>query len=265
MASAPRALLLAGVLACGGLAEAQTEAPAPEPPSQPVPVVPPTPPPPGEPPPPPIPIPPPPPPFTEVAPPPLPPPPLPHYSLRLAIGFALIGHAVPCDSPTGVCPDFGGPVTFWPTIDGEFEVWFRRSPTPNRQGTRNEQGLAAGLNVSMGDYSPFIGSVPAPGSAVQTTLWEPHLDYLFGFPGESTARIAAGLGVYVGTAAAKAPGGPRITSSSTGGAIRVGAGVSFFALSSVGIAVDVVTEVGWIGSTVVANIQLLVGPELHFG
>jgi len=265
MRSRLRPLVLAGALACRGLAEAQTgSSPAPEPPSRPEPVVPPTPPPPGEPPPPPLVIPPPPP-FTEVAPPPLPPPPLPHYSLRLAVGFALIGHAVPCDSPTGVCPDVGGPITFWPSIDAELEVWFTRSPTPNRHGAWNEQGLALGLNVSMGDFSPFIGSPPPQGSAVQTTLWEPHADYVFGIQGEATLRIPVGVGVYIGKVTARAPGFPRLTSTSTGGALRVGAGVSFFASSPVGIAVDLLTEFGWIGSTLIANLQLLVGPELHFG
>ena len=266
----PRVALLAGVLAFSGLAGGQMVSTPPSPALAPEQAVPPTPPPHGQPPSSPLPLPPPPPPFDgagaslEAAPPPLPQPPLPKLSVRVAGGLTILGHAIPCsDSPLGVCPDTSASLTFWPAADAELEVWFVRNM--NRRGMSIEQGIAAGLTFSWGGYSPLVGSTPPQGSNVRTTLWEPHADYLFRLPGQEALRVGPGIGVYVGKATVSPPAGPRLSVNSLGGAIRVRVGVSFFALSTVGIAVDLVSEFGWIGSTVVASGQLLVGPELHFG
>jgi hypothetical protein len=77
-------------------------------------------------------------------------------------------------------------------------------------------------------------------------------------------RVRFGFGLYISEANGNNSLGNNVTYSSVGGAMRLGFGASLLANSLVGIGLDAIFEAGWIGSSYVSTVQLLIGPELHF-
>ena len=102
---------------------------------------------------------------------------------------------------------------------------------------------------------------------MSSTLWEPHLDGALGLYQrdiDSVLRLSLGAGVYLGYAQITPPsGGQRFTTNTGGGALRFGVGWTMFRSSPVGLAIDLIGELGWIGSARVNTGQILIGPWFH--
>ena len=114
--------------------------------------------------------------------------------------------------------------------------------------------LSLGVNVMWGSYH-----------SVDLTMWEPHVDYLLRGPPTSPVRgrFRIGAGLYVSSASGTSSG-QSVSSSSVGGAFRIGGGASLLNNSPVGIGLDAIFEAGSIRGYYVSTIQLLIGPEFHF-
>jgi hypothetical protein len=251
MKSAAKAGLLAGTLLFSVPALAQYYPTTPPPP----------------PPPPPQYYPPPPPPTYYAPPPPVyyqpPPPPdygRPSYTIRASGGVAFVGAGYYCGYyyyyyPTYSCG--AGYSTAFPEVNLDLDVWIRPS-----------LGITLGADVIWGTYTPYnvystINNVPT-----YTTIWEPHIDFLFAPPSgqQVKPRVRLGFGLYIADVNNGNPGGgvTSYTYNGIGGAFRLGFGVSFLPKSRVGIGLDAIFEAGWIGSSYVSTVQLLLGPEIHF-
>jgi hypothetical protein len=189
---------------------------------------------------------------------------LPHLVFRLSGGITLIRADTFCDLfVSTICPSAGDPVTVWPVVDAEFEVWWARSQyNTDKESLIVEHGISFGVNVTFGYYFLRLrrsGISPS----VSGTLWEPHFDVLWGLPGELFWRVALGGGIYIASATNTAPAA-RASVSSAGATFRLGVGVTFLSREPVSLAIDFVGEGGWIGNVSEWNAQLLVGPEVHF-
>jgi hypothetical protein len=143
----------------------------------------------------------------------------------------------------------------WPDVNLDIDVWVR--PTI---------GVSIGANVMWGNYTPS-GVQNVPSNTISSTTWEPHIDLLAALPGSTPAvkgRVRLGFGLYIAEANGLNGAGQTVTYNGIGGAFRAGIGASLLANSKVGIGVDAIFEAGWIGSSYVSTVQLLIGPELHF-
>jgi len=129
-----------------------------------------------------------------------------------------------------------------PNVNVDFDVAVSRSAA-----------ITVGGNVTWGSYS-----------GISTTLWEPHIDYLLrGSPfAPARWRFRLGAGIYIASTSDATYGGPAATT--TGGAMRIGGGVSLLADSPVGIGLDAIFEAGSLNGYYVSTFQLLAGPEFHF-
>ena len=78
------------------------------------------------------------------------------------------------------------------------------------------------------------------------------------------ARVRFGFGLYIAEANGINTSGNNVQYNGIGGAFRAGFGASFLPHSKIGIGLDAIFEAGWIGSSYVSTVQLLIGPELHF-
>lgn len=58
--------------------------------------------------------------------------------------------------------------------------------------------------------------------------------------------------------------GPRFTSTTMGGALRLAVGFTFFREPPVDLAVDLIAEGGWFGGAAVESSEVLIGPSFHF-
>ncbi len=98
---------------------------------------------------------------------------------------------------------------------------------------------------------------------VRSTVWEPHVDLLFRSSpyNDIRGRLRLGIGLYAAHASVLGGGG---STDDTGAAFRLGAGVSFFSRSRVGLGIDGIFESGSIAGNYVSDFHLLIGPELHF-
>ena len=113
--------------------------------------------------------------------------------------------------------------------------------------------LTVGTNVMWGGYN-----------GISSTTWEPHLDYLLrGSPlAPARWRFRIGGGIYIASANGSSYGGPNATT--TGGALRIGGGLSLLTDSPVGIGLDAIFESGSLNGYYVSTLQLLAGPEFRF-
>ena len=120
-------------------------------------------------------------------------------------------------------------------------------------GVSRSSAITIGGNVMWGGYN-----------GINSTIWEPHLDYLLrGSPlAAARWRFRIGGGVYLSTVSGNGYSGPTATTS--GGALRIGGGVSLLADSPVGIGLDTIFESGSLNGYYVSTLQLLAGPEFHF-
>jgi hypothetical protein len=141
----------------------------------------------------------------------------------------------------------------WPDVNLDIDFWVK--PTI---------GLTVGANVMWGTYTPSVPGVPP--SSISSTTWEPHIDVLVSVPGnpDVKGRVRFGFGLYVASINGVNATGNAVSYNSVGGAFRLGFGASLLASSRVGIGVDAIFEAGWIGSSYVSTVQLLIGPEFHF-
>ncbi len=223
---------------------------------------------PSNPPPPPQYYPPPPPPPPQYYPPPPPPPtyyqPVPmeeaktHYTIRLSGGVAFASNGYYCGyyynfySTTYACG--AGYTAVWPDVNLDVDIWVR--PT---------LGVSIGANVMWGSYTPS-GISGVPNNTIYSTTWEPHVDFLFGMPANQQVkgRVRFGFGLYIADANGNNGTGQNVSYNALGGAFRAGIGATFLPHSKVGFGIDAIFEAGWIGSSYVSTVQLLIGPELHF-
>jgi hypothetical protein len=182
----------------------------------------------------------------------------PHYTIRLSGGVAFASNGYYCGyyytyyTTTYSCS--AGYAAVWPDVNLDVDVWVR--PT---------LGLTIGANVMWGTYTPS-NVVGVPSNSIYSTTWEPHLDFLAGIPGspQVKGRVRLGFGLYIAEANGKNTAGNTVTFNGVGGAFRAGLGATFLPHSKVGIGIDAIFEAGWIGSSYVSTVQLLIGPELHF-
>ena len=180
-----------------------------------------------------------------------------HYTLRLSGGVAFASNGYYCGyyytyySTTYSCG--AGYTAVWPDVNADLDIWIR--PT---------LGLSLGANVMWGQYTPNV--VGIPNNPIYSTTWEPHIDVLASLPSspQIKGRVRFGFGLYIAEANGNNSIGNNVTYNSVGGAMRLGFGASLLANSPVGIGLDAIFEAGWIGSSYVSTVQLLLGPELHF-
>ena len=188
---------------------------------------------------------------------PPPPPPPPRYApqpyaryelpknnvVRLSAGLAFANDGYYCGyyGYYGFANDCGNSYgVVWPNLNAEVDL-----------GLSPLVALSVGGNVMWG---PFNG--------ITDTIWEPHVDLMLRSSPwtEVRGRFRVGFGLYA--ASASVTSRPRDTA--TGGALRLGAGVSFLNREVVGIGLDGIFEAGAIDGNYVSTFQILLGPELHF-
>jgi len=177
--------------------------------------------------------------------PPQPQPPARDNALRVSGGIAFASSGYYCGySPGYVYPCGATYATVRPIVNLDLDLALSRG-----------SAVTIGADVMWGDYN-----------SVGSTVWGPHLDYLYLFRGSPFAtarpRLRIGAGLYIATVSGNASGAPANTQ--TGGALRMGAGVSFLPESPVGFGLDVVWEAGGIGGAFVSTLQILFGPEFRF-
>lgn len=181
-----------------------------------------------------------------------------HYTFRLSGGVAFASNGYYCGyyytyyTTTYSCS--AGYAAVWPDVNLDVDIWVR--PT---------LGITIGANVMWGSYTPS-NVIGVPNNSISSTTWEPHVDFLFGLPANEQVkgRVRLGFGLYIAEANGNNSAGQNVQYNALGGAFRAGFGASFLPHSKVGIGIDAIFEGGWIGSSYVSTVQLLVGPELHF-
>jgi hypothetical protein len=180
-----------------------------------------------------------------------------HYTIRASGGVAFASNGYYCNyyytyyTTSYACT--AGYSAVWPDVNLDLDVWVR--PT---------LGITIGANVMWGSYTPSV--IGVPNNSISSTTWEPHLDFLAGIPGspQVKGRVRIGFGLYIAEANGLNASGQNVQYNGVGGALRLGIGATFLPHSLVGIGIDAIFEAGWIGSSYVSTVQLLIGPELHF-
>jgi hypothetical protein len=183
----------------------------------------------------------------------------PQITIRASGGVAFASNGYYCGyyytyySTTYTCT--AGYSAVWPDVNLDVDIWVKRA-----------FGVSIGANVMWGTYTPS-NVVGVPSNSISSTTWEPHLDFLAALPGSSQqvkGRVRLGFGLYIAEANGNNASGQNVQYNGLGGAFRAGIGASFLPNSKVGIGVDAIFEAGWIGSSYMSTVQLLIGPELHF-
>jgi hypothetical protein len=116
--------------------------------------------------------------------------------------------------------------------------------------------VSVGLTIGIGTVkSSYFDGTQDVNKSSSVTMWEPTLDYVVK-PGsrsqDEVARFRIGGGLVIGP------------DSKIGGVGRLGAGVSFFNASRVGIGLDLILEGGTMNGFWIGGLQLLASPEFHF-
>jgi hypothetical protein len=123
------------------------------------------------------------------------------------------------------------------------------------------QALAVGgeLDIGLGRGSPVALSIGAREIAARMesgnpSIFEPYVGLTFRFLRYQPVqpRFSVGAAFMLGN------------DSSTGAALRIGGGLSFFATAPVGLAIDAMADFGRFGGYGVSQVQLTAGPEFHF-
>jgi hypothetical protein len=181
-----------------------------------------------------------------------------HYTIRASGGVAFASNGYYCNYYytfyTTAYSCTAGYSAVWPDVNLDVDIWIR--PT---------LGITLGANVMWGTYTPS-NVVGVPSNSISSTTWEPHIDFLAGIPGnpQVKGRVRLGFGLYIAEANGLNGAGQNFQFNGVGGALRLGIGATFLPKSLVGIGVDAIFEAGWVGSSYVSTVQLLIGPELHF-
>jgi hypothetical protein len=184
----------------------------------------------------------------------------PEITIRVSGGVAFVGAGYYCGYYYYYYPLYSCGVGYsaaFPDVNLDLDIWVKRN-----------LGISVGANVMWGTYTPYNPGNGIPTSSIYSTIWEPHVDFLFAPPDspQVKGRVRLGFGLYIADVNNGIPGGniTPYTYNSLGGAFRLGFGASFLPKSKVGIGIDAIFEAGWIGSNYVSTIQLLIGPEIHF-
>jgi hypothetical protein len=155
-------------------------------------------------------------------------------------------------------------------LDAVLEWWPHpwEPPPPHWRSTPWATSWSLGVTVQRNTFTRHITGPPMPGVSSTSTVWEPHLDVAAGYctsEGSELPRIRVGVGMYIGTATLTDASARRLSTRGTGAALRLGIGSISFPQAPLGIAFDIGLEGGWIGSSAVGSVQVLVGPSLHLG
>gem|GEM_PF-6425866 len=153
--------------------------------------------------------------------------------------------------PSGGCG--AGYATAQPALNLDVDAWLGPG-----------LGISFGASVLWGSYAPGVTGVPP--TRVYSTTWEPHVDVLLPIFASALAagRVRLGLGLLLAEVHGLNTTAQAIHYTGVGGVGRVGVGVSLLPKSTLGVGVDALFEVGWMGGHYVSTIQLLLGPEVHF-
>lgn len=157
---------------------------------------------------------------------------VPDNALRLEIGGATL-------SSNGLYCPAGGPcfqdsAFQWDSlaIGGDLDIGLGRSPLAFTMGVHE---LAARDAFAPNILEPTIG---VTARFLRHQVVQP--------------RIGIGAGLMVGN------------DGNTGGSFRIGGGLSLFANAPVGLAVDLMVDLGYFADYRVTQVQLAIGPEFHF-
>ena len=145
--------------------------------------------------------------------------------------YGYYGYGYTCGNGYGVV---------WPDVNAEIDL-----------GLSPFLAVSLGGNVMWGSYN-----------GIADTIWEPHADLLLRSSpySEVRGRFRIGFGFYIADSSSRSLS----SGAATGGALRLGAGVSFLNREVVGVGLDGVFEAGSIDGYYVSTFQILIGPELHF-
>ena len=110
-------------------------------------------------------------------------------------------------------------------------------------------GLGGPINLTLG-----AREVAASSFSGNPSMFEPSVGLTFKLAPYAPVvpRLGAGLAVLVGD------------NGDSGAALRLGGGLSFFGYAPIGLAIDLVFEVGQLGGITITQGQLLIGPEFRF-
>ena len=174
------------------------------------------------------------------------PPPIRDNTLRLSGGIALASGGYYCGY--AYVPGYA-----YPTCSAGYSSVLGNVNLDLDLAISRATAITVGTNVMFGGYQ-----------GINSTVWEPHIDYLLrGSPyGMARGRFRIGAGLYIATVSGGSYTGP--TATTTGGALRIGGGVSLLGDSPVGIGLDAIFEAGSLNGYYVSTLQLLVGPEFRF-
>ncbi len=122
------------------------------------------------------------------------------------------------------------------------------------------QALAIGgeldLALGRGPVALTLGAreIAAPQESGNPSIFEPYIGLSFRFLRYQPVqpRLSVGAAFMLGN------------DDSTGAALRLGGGISFFANAPVGLAIDAMVDLGRFGGFGVSQVQLTAGPEFHF-
>ena len=127
-------------------------------------------------------------------------------------------------------------------------------------GSASWGALLLGGDVDVGLTRPVALSIGvrellAQGRYYNPNVLEPSIGVTFRFPhrGVVQPRLGLGIGILLGS-----------DDVGNGAALRLGGGLSFFPSHPVGLALDLALEVGGFAGAAFTQVQLALGPEVHF-
>jgi hypothetical protein len=160
---------------------------------------------------------------------------IPSNAVRLEIGGATL-------SSPGICTDraaFSGGC-----VDSSPFAWQALSLSGDL-----DLALGGPVSLTLGAHELF-----APYYSGNPNLFEPSLGVAFNFSprGAVQPRLSAAGALLLGN------------DGNTGGALRLGGGLSFFGRAPIGLALDLLVDIGAFGGYEITQISLAVGPEFRF-
>jgi hypothetical protein len=157
--------------------------------------------------------------------------PPPQNALRLEIGGATMAARYCPEGNAGPC--FSGDPWGALTLDANVDLGLGRGPV----------SLVFGVREAL---APYYSGAPS--------IFEPWLGLSFKFMRNPVVepRLVVGGAVMIGD------------NDDVGGSFRIGGGLSLFNFSRIGLAVDLMVDVGRLGDVTVTQVQLALGPEFRF-